>query len=53
VIRGRVRLVAGEQSTELGVHQFSPIPNQWHSLHADAGSVVLLSVAVPQRAPTG
>lgn len=51
VIRGRVRLVAGEDSLELAVHQFSPIPNRRHSLHADDDSVVLLSVAVPERAP--
>jgi quercetin dioxygenase-like cupin family protein len=53
VIRGRVRLVAGEDSIELGVHQFSPVPNRRHSLHADEDSVVLLSVAVPERAPLG
>ena len=52
VIRGRVRLVAGEQSVEIGAHQISPIPDRRHSLHADEDSVVLLSVAVPQRAPT-
>ncbi|RBY79673.1 cupin [Blastococcus sp. TF02A-26] len=46
VIRGRVRLVAGDDSVELGAHQLSPIPNRRHSLHADEDSVVLLSVAV-------
>lgn len=51
VVRGRVRLVAGDASLELGANQISPIPNRRHSLHADEGSVVLLSVAVPQRAP--
>jgi quercetin dioxygenase-like cupin family protein len=51
VIRGRVRLVAGEQTTELGAHQFFPIPDRRHSLLADDDSVVLLSVAVPDRAP--
>ncbi|NEK87358.1 LuxR family transcriptional regulator [Blastococcus saxobsidens] len=51
VLRGRVRLVAGEQSTELTTQQMSPIPDRRHSLHADEDSVVLLSVAVPQRAP--
>ncbi len=49
VIRGRVRLVAGDDSIELAAHQFSPIPNRRHSLHADEDSVVLLSVAVPDR----
>jgi quercetin dioxygenase-like cupin family protein len=51
VIRGRVRLVAGDDSIELAVHQFSPIPDRRHSLHAEEDSVVLLSVAVPWRAP--
>ena len=50
VLRGRVRLVAGEQSTELATQQVAPIPDRRHSLHADEDSVVLLSVAVPQRA---
>ncbi|MGY2084303.1 LuxR family transcriptional regulator [Blastococcus sp. SYSU DS0539] len=51
VIRGRVRLVAGEQTVSLAAHEISPIPDRRHSLHADEDSVVLLSVAVPQRAP--
>ncbi len=51
VIRGRVRLVAGEDGVDLGAHQISPIPDRRHSLHADEDSVVLLSVAVAQRAP--
>ena len=51
VIRGRVRLVTGERGVELGAHQFSPVPDRRHSLHADEDSVVLLSVAVPDRAP--
>jgi hypothetical protein len=51
VIRGRVRVVAGDESVDLGAHQISPIPDRRHSLHADEDSVVLLSVAVPQRAP--
>jgi quercetin dioxygenase-like cupin family protein len=52
VLRGRVRLVAGEGSTELVAHRFSPVPPRRHGLHADEDAVVLLSVAVPQRAPT-
>jgi quercetin dioxygenase-like cupin family protein len=52
VLRGRVRLLAGDETVELGAHQFSPIPDRRHSLHADEDSVVLLSVAVPDRAPT-
>jgi quercetin dioxygenase-like cupin family protein len=51
-IRGRVRLVAGDVRIEVGPHQISPIPDRRHGLHADEDSVVLLSVAVPQRAPT-
>jgi quercetin dioxygenase-like cupin family protein len=51
VIRGRVRVVAGDRTIELGPHGFSPVPDQRHSLHADEHSVVLLSVAVPARAP--
>lgn len=51
VIRGRVRVLAGERSIGLGPHQMSPVPNRRHSLQADEDSVVLLSVAVPDRAP--
>jgi hypothetical protein len=51
VLRGRVRLVAGDVSVPLAAHQFSPVPDRRHSLHADEDSVVLLSVAVPDRAP--
>ena len=51
VIQGRVRIVAGDRTVELGAHQFSPIPDRRHGLHADEDSVVLLSVAVPDRAP--
>jgi hypothetical protein len=46
-----VRLVAGDETVSLAAHQISPIPNRRHSLHADEDSVVLLSVAVPDRAP--
>lgn len=51
VIRGHVRLVAGEQTVDLHEHRISPIPDRRHSLHADEDSVVLLSVAVPFLAP--
>ena len=51
-IQGHVRLLAGEETVEVGAHGFTPIPDRRHSLHADEDSVVLLSVAVPQRAPT-
>ena len=51
VLRGAVRLVSDEGTDALGAHQISPVPDRRHSLHADEDSVVLLSVAVPQRAP--
>src|SRR5919112_1453359 len=51
VLRGRVRLLAGEVTVELAAHRFSPIPDRRHSLRADEDSVVLLSVAIPERAP--
>ena len=51
VIRGRVRIVAGERSIDVGPHQLSPVPDSRHSLHADVDSVVVLSVALPGRAP--
>ena len=51
VLRGRVRLVADEASVTLAAHQFSPVPDRRHSLRAEEDSVVLLSVAVPDRAP--
>jgi quercetin dioxygenase-like cupin family protein len=51
VLRGRVRLVAGEETVAVGAHEFSPIPDRRHSLHADEDSVVLLSVSIPDRLP--
>ncbi|MGY2003519.1 LuxR family transcriptional regulator [Blastococcus sp. SYSU DS1024] len=45
VLRGRVRLAAGDDTIELTAQQISPIPDRRHSLHADEDSVVLLSVA--------
>jgi hypothetical protein len=46
-----VHLVAGETSVGLAAHAFSPVPGRRHSPHADEDSVLLLSVAVPDRAP--
>ena len=46
VIRGRVRIVAGDGAVSLAAGQITPIPMQRHGLHADEDSVVLLSVAV-------
>ena len=51
VLRGRVRVVAGAETVEVGAHQLNPVPDRRHSLHGDEDSVVLLSVAVPERAP--
>jgi quercetin dioxygenase-like cupin family protein len=51
VLRGRVRLLAGDETVELGAHEFTPIPDRRHSVHADEDSVVLLSVAIPEQAP--
>ena len=46
VIRGRVRVVAGNGSVALGPGEIAPVPMQRHGLHADEDSVVLLSVAI-------
>jgi quercetin dioxygenase-like cupin family protein len=51
VIRGRVRIEAGDDSVEVGPHEIVPIPDRRHSLTAAEQSVVLLSVAVPARSP--
>ena len=51
VLRGRARLIAGDEVIELGPFGFSPLPARRHSLHADEDTVVLLSIAVPDRAP--
>ena len=51
VLQGRVRVVSGDTSVTLAAHQFNPVPDRRHSLHADEDSVVLLSVSVPDRAP--
>jgi len=51
VVRGRVRLRAGDDIVDLGPHQIAPIPDRRHSLEAAEQSVVLLSVAVPARSP--
>lgn len=45
VLRGRVRLLAGDDGTDLGASQIAPIPDSRHGVQADEDSVVLLSVA--------
>ena len=44
VITGRVELVAGDESVQLGPAQHAVIPQQRHSLHAHEDSVVLLTL---------
>jgi quercetin dioxygenase-like cupin family protein len=53
VLRGRARLVAGDDAVVVGAGEVVPIPPVRHSLHADEDTVVLLSVAVPGRTATG
>ncbi|MGY1671255.1 LuxR family transcriptional regulator [Geodermatophilus sp. SYSU D00710] len=50
VLRGRVRLVAGDDVAELGTHQAAPVPDRRHGVLAHEDSVLLLSVAVPVHA---
>lgn len=45
VLRGRVRLVAGDHSWPGSVGDLLVIPDARHALHADEDSVVLLTVA--------
>ena len=53
VIRGRVRVTAGDDGVELGPHQIAPVPDRRHSLRAEEASVVLLTVALPARSEDG
>jgi quercetin dioxygenase-like cupin family protein len=46
VLRGEVRIEAESGSVRLSAGQIAPVPMSRHGLHADADSVVLLSVAV-------
>lgn len=46
VLRGQVRIVAGNGSVPLRAGVIAPVPMTRHGLHADEDSVVLLSVAV-------
>ena len=49
VIRGRVSVVSGDSSIDVGAHQITPVPGQRHLLRAEEQSVVLLTVALPAR----
>jgi quercetin dioxygenase-like cupin family protein len=51
VLRGRARLIAGDDGTDLGRHQLAPIPPRRHSLRALEDAVVLLTVVVPEPVP--
>ncbi len=53
VIRGRVRLLAGDDDVLVGPHQIAPVPDRRHSLRAEEQSVVLLTVALPARSEDG
>ena len=46
MLRGQVRIVAGNGSVPLRAGVIAPVPMTRHGLHADEDSVVLLSVAV-------
>ena len=45
VLRGRMRLVAGDETVDLGTGDLAPIPPTRHHLAAQDDSVVLLTVA--------
>jgi len=49
VLRGQVRLRAGEREWQGGAGDFLVIPPQRHSLHADSDAVVLLTVLADSR----
>lgn len=53
VIRGRVRLLAGDTDVEMGPHQIAAIPDRRHGVRAEEQSVVLLSVALPALSEDG
>ena len=46
VLRGQVRVLAGNGGLVVGPGHIVPLPMQRHGLHADEDSVVLLSVAI-------
>jgi quercetin dioxygenase-like cupin family protein len=46
VLRGRARVVAGEDVSELGEQGYAVVPLQWDSFEAIEDTVVLLSAAV-------
>lgn len=48
VLRGRVRLIAGEDTWELGADDHTVVPQQRHSLLALEDAAVLLTVARPR-----
>jgi quercetin dioxygenase-like cupin family protein len=46
VVRGRIRLRAGEREWPVEAGQLVPIPPQRHSVHADSDAAFLLTVAL-------
>jgi quercetin dioxygenase-like cupin family protein len=46
VVRGRIRLRAGDREWPLEAGQLVPIPPQRHSVHADSDAAFLLTVAL-------
>ena len=46
VVRGRIRLLAGEREWPLEAGQLIPIPPQRHSVHAESEAAFLLTVAL-------
>ena len=52
VLRGQVRIVAGNGGVPLHAGEITPVPMQRHGVHADEDSVLLLTVAVEVR-PAG
>lgn len=51
VVRGQVRLRAGEREWRCSEGDFVVIPAQRHSLHADSDAAVLLTVLADSRDP--
>lgn len=46
LIRGRARVVAGEDATELTAHDYAVVPLEWDAFEALDDTVVLLTAAV-------
>ena len=53
VLRGRVRILAGDQEVVVGPQHIVPVPDRRHSLRAEEPSALLLTVALPARSQDG